>query len=177
MIRAGLVLALALAAPAHAETVAIIHAHAFPIASAPVDDATIVLADGHVRSVTAHGAPPPGARVIDAGGHIVTPGLINGATQLGLTEVSAAQGTDDQAVASGPLGAAFDVSTALNANSALIPVARADGVTRAISFPGASASAPFSGLGALIRLRPGADILASPRAAMFAAVGASRVGG
>jgi len=170
MIAAAALLAL-LASPAPA-TIAIVHARAYTITeSAPVDDATIVIAAGHIRSVEPHGAPPAGARVIDAAGHVVTPGLINGATQLGLTEVVEASDTDDQTTTSGPLGPAFDVEDALNPNSTLIPVARADGLTRAMVFPGGAATVPFSGQGALIRLRPGADILERPHAAMFAAIG------
>jgi imidazolonepropionase-like amidohydrolase len=136
-----------------------------------VEDATLVFADGRIVSLTAHGAPPPGAQIIDAGGRIVTPGLMNGATQLGLGEVSGASDTQDQAVQTGPLGAAFDVHYALNPNSALLPVARADGLTRAMSYPGGAATAPFSGAGALIRLSPGTDILERARAAVFAEVG------
>ena len=181
MIRALLMIA-ALCAPAlaTAQMTAIVHARAMPVTSLPVDDATIVIADGRILSITAHGAPPPGARVIDAAGHIVTPGLVGAASQLGLTEVLAATDTTDQSVSSGPLGAAFDVQYALNANSALLPVARADGLTRAMVFPGASATVPFAGLGALIRLEPAGDILERPRAAMFAMIGngsQSRAGG
>lgn len=178
-----ILLALALlgaSAALSAQPVAIIHARAMPVASAPVDDATIVLADGRVQSVVAHGAPPAGARVVDAGGHVVTPGLIGAASQLAIVEVLSAADTNDQSVASGPLGPAFDVQYALNSNSALLAVARADGLTRAMTYPGGAATAPFSGMGALIRLVPFGDILDRPRAAMFAVVGGgsqSRAGG
>ncbi|HEX7851126.1 MAG TPA: amidohydrolase, partial [Sphingomonas sp.] len=160
-----------LPAAATAQTVAIIHARALPVAGAPVDDATIVLDQGRIRSIVAHGTIPAGARVVDAAGHIVTPGLIGAATQLGLVEVLAARDTNDQSVTNGPLGPAFDVQYAINANSALLPVARADGVTRAMTYPGGAATAPFSGMGALLRLVPDGDILETPRAAMFAAIG------
>lgn len=170
MIAAAALLAL-LASPAP-PAIAIVHARAYTIAAPqPIDDATIVIAAGHVRSVTPHGMPPTGAQVIDAGGHVVTPGLINGATQLGLSEVLEASDTDDQTVTAGPLGPAFDIEDALNPNSTLIPVARADGLTRAMVFPSGAATVPFSGQGALIRLRPGAGILERPHAAMFAAIG------
>jgi len=162
MIRALLAALAVLAVPgaAAAQTVAIIHARALPVASAPVDDATIIIDRDHIRSVVAHGTVPAGARVIDASGRIVTPGLIGAATQLGLVEVT-----------SGPLGPAFDVQYAINANSALLPVARADGVTRAMTYPGGAATAPFSGMGAVLRLVPEGDILETPRAAMFVAIG------
>jgi imidazolonepropionase-like amidohydrolase len=113
-------LAMLLTSPAHAETVAIVNARAWTMtAETPIETATIVARDGKIVSVAAAGAVPAGARVIDAAGRIVTPGLVNAATQLGLTEVSGARETNDQSVASGALGAAFDVQYALNANSAL----------------------------------------------------------
>ena len=181
MIRAVLpLLAIALPTAAAAQSVAIVHARAFPVASAPVDDATVLVSGGRVRSVIAHGAVPAGMRVIDAGGHVVTPGLIGAATQLGLAEVLSAADTVDHSVAGGPLGPAFDVHYAINGNSALLPVARADGLTRAMTYPGTAATAPFAGLGAILRLVPDGDVVERPRAAMFAAVGSAtlaRAGG
>jgi imidazolonepropionase-like amidohydrolase len=170
----ALILLLVFGAPAPAETIAIINATAFTGKSAqPLRNATILAADGRILSMAAGGAPPAGARVIDAAGRMVTPGLMNGATHLGLTEVSAAEETNDQAVSSGPLGPAFDVQYALNANSVLIPVARADGLTRAMSYPAGASTAPFSGMGAVIRLIDGPDLVDRPRAAMFVAVGSA----
>src|SRR5207248_9412939 len=61
---------------------------------------------------------------------VVTPGLMNAGTQLGLVEISAVPDTSDATVTSGPLGAAFDIQYALNPNSTLLPLARADGITR-----------------------------------------------
>jgi imidazolonepropionase-like amidohydrolase len=172
VIRALFLVVVLAAWPAAGQVVAIIHARAFPISPrGVVEDATLVFAGGHIVSLTPHGASPPGAQIVDAAGRIVTPGLMNGATQLGLGEVSGASDTQDQGVATGPLGAAFDVHYALNPNSTLLPVARADGLTRAMSYPAAAATAPFSGAGALIRLSSGSDILERPRAAMFAEVG------
>lgn len=175
---AGLVLA---ATPALAETLAIVHARAWTMdRPGPLDDATILVADGLIVSVAAHVPAPAGARVLDAAGAMVTPGLMSGATQLGLIEVSGADDTLDGAVATGPLGAAFDIAPALNANSALIPIARADGLTRAMSYPSGTAVAPFLGQGALIVLNESGSILERPRAAVFAAVGegtAARAGG
>jgi imidazolonepropionase-like amidohydrolase len=157
-----------------AETIAIVNAKAYTLTSAqPVENATIVMTNGRIVSVSAGGRPPAGARTVDAGGRIVTPGLMNSAAQLGLVEVSSASSTMEQSVTTGPLGASFDVQYALNANSTLIELARADGVTRALSYPGGSASAPFSGAAALIHLVSRPDILEKPKAAMFAAVGGS----
>lgn len=157
---------------ARAQTLAIVHAKAWTGQSAePVADATIVIDHGKITSVTAHGPAPVGATLVDAKGQPVTPGLVNAATQLGLTEVTSVKETRDVASAGDNLGPAFDVSLGLNANSALVDLARADGVTRALSFPNPSGLAPFSGLAATIRLRQGPDILDKPRAALFVVLG------
>ncbi len=168
----ALAMTLLASAGADAATLAIVHARAWTMTTAaPIDDATIIVADGRVVSVSTGGSPPSGATVVDARGRIVTPGLMSGGTQLGLAEVAGAADTDDRSVATGPLGAAFDIQYALDANSVLLPVARADGLTRAMDMPGGAAVAPFTGLGAILHLVPGADIVERPRAAVFATVG------
>ena len=131
-----------------AEKVAITHAKAWTMtATEPVENATIVITDGKITSVTPGGEAPPAVRLIDAKGHPVTPGLISAATHLGLLEVSNATETVDSGVKSGSLGAAFDVQYAINANSTLIQLARADGVSRAITYPVHSGVAPISPMG------------------------------
>ena len=157
---------------APAETFAIVNARVYTgEAAAPIEHATLVVADGRIASVTANGTAPAGARVVDAGGAVVTAGLMGAGTQLGLVELYSMKETADQAVAKGPLGAAFDVQYALNANSTLIPQARADGVTRAVSYPTGSVDLPFSGLGALLRLDESPDLLERPKAGLFIVTG------
>ena len=167
--------------PGPAETLAVVNAHAYPLTdTASIDNATIVIRDGKIEAVAAGLSPPAGARVIQADGHIVTPGLMNAGTQLGLVEISAVADSSDATVTSGPLGAAFDIQYALNPNSTLLPLARADGITRAGAYPGGAANAPFAGMGAVLRLSEGAQILDTPQAMMFARVGgmaAAKAGG
>jgi imidazolonepropionase-like amidohydrolase len=158
--------------PALSETVAITHAKAWTMtATEPVENATIVITDGKITSVTPGGAAPPAARLIDAKGRPVTPGLISAASHLGLLEVSNATETVDSGVKSGSLGAAFDVQYAINANSTLIQLARADGVSRAITYPVHSGVAPISGTGALLRLLDSSDLLERSDIGVFAVVG------
>jgi imidazolonepropionase-like amidohydrolase len=174
----------ALAAPpvALAEgTTAIVHARLYTLTSiGPVEDATIVMRNGVVQSVAASTSPPAGARIVDAAGRIVTPGLMTSGSQLGLIEVASLPDTRDYALAGGPLGAAFDVQYALNPNSTLLPLALSDGLTRAVSNPEGSAGAPFLGQGVLLRLGSPADLLERAKVAMFVKVGggaATGVGG
>ena len=178
---AALLICAAGSSAASAETIAITGARAYTLTGEPpVDNATIIVTDGRISRVGAALAVPAGARVVDARGRIVTPGLMTGAAQLGLVENAAQDETTAHSLASGPLGAAFDIQYALDANSLPIEQARADGVTRAMSFPGRSAVAPFSGIGALLTLNEGAGILDREKAAVFAVVGgasASAAGG
>ncbi len=158
-----------------AESLAIVHATAYiDPGAAPVENATIIVAEGKIQAAAAGLPVPPGMRVLDAHAAIVTPGLMNSDSQLGLLETGTEE-TNDPAVRSGPLGAAFDVEYALNANSTLLPVARADGLTRAVVLPTGSANAPFDGLGAILRLEEGPEILDRPKAVEVAEVGGMAV--
>jgi len=159
---------------AAAETVAIVHAKAWTLTegmSGPLDDATIVIRDGHFESVQAKGATPAGARVVDAQGRVVTPGLMNANTRLGLVEVSSLDETRDYGVDSGPLGAAFDVQYGLNANSVLLPSVLADGLTRAVTSPSSGSDAVLFGMGAVLHITPGAELIDRAQAALYAGVG------
>ncbi len=177
------VLCLLGAAAAHGETVAIVNARAWPMTDAApgrIDHATIIIRDGRYESVTEGAAPPAGARVIDAAGKIVTPGLMNANTHLGLVEVASLQETRDYSVAEGPLGAAFDVQYGLNPESVLLPNVVTDGLTRAVTSPGSAGDEVFMGMGAVLRIVPGGEILDHAKAAMYARIGgdvSKRAGG
>jgi imidazolonepropionase-like amidohydrolase len=159
----------------HAQTIAIVHAEAWTLTDpTPLDNATIVVTDGKIASVEAGGVPPSGARVIDAKGRPVTPGLVHPATHLGLMEVSAATETLDASTKVASLGADFDVQYAINPNSALVQLARADGVTSAVSYPGGSGIAPFSGKGALLRLKAAGDLIEEAGVGVFVVIGDHR---
>ena len=160
---------------ARAETIAIVHAKAWTLTAAtPVENATVVVSDGKIVSVAADGAAPAGARVIDAKGRPLTPGLVHPATHLGLLEVSAATDTVDTGTKAASLGADFNVQYAINPNSALVQLARADGVTRAVSYPVRSGIPPFAGMGALLRFRDSGDVVDSGGAGVFVSIGNHR---
>ncbi len=102
----------------------------------PVENATIVIADGVVRSVGSGAPAPAGATVIDAKGKVITPGLVDPFTALGLVEI---WGVDDardvDAGGADPVRAAFRAVDAFDPDSAVIPVQRAHGVTLVASAP------------------------------------------
>jgi len=164
-------IALAVAAPASAQSLAIVHAEAWTMeGDTPVRDATILVDGSRILSVTPAGEVPAGVRTIDARGKPVTPGLVNGATQIGLVEISGSDDTVDTA-SHDERNPGDDVSRALNGNSTLISLARADGITRALVYPSPSRHAPFSGEPAFARLRDGVDILDVANVGVYAVIG------
>jgi len=153
--------------------VAITNARVMPVSGPAIERGTIVMRGGKIESVGANVQVPAGARVIDAAGKIVTPGLIESATQIGIVEIQAgAEGTDDQSSTDKDLSAAFDVVDSFNGDSTVIPVTRVDGITHAVVMPAGSGHA-LLGRGALFDLS-GAQVPASvvkAPVAMFANLG------
>jgi imidazolonepropionase-like amidohydrolase len=62
---------------ARAETIVLEHATVLPQDSAAIEDGDVTIADGRITAVGRHGAAPAGARVIDATGGFLVPGLID----------------------------------------------------------------------------------------------------
>lgn len=94
----------------------------------------VLIRDGKIAAVGPALTAPAGARVIDAHGQVLSPGLVAASTSLGVVEVGGVQSTHDEA--SGPeIGAGFDIGYGVNPASTLIPLAREAGVTRAVVTP------------------------------------------
>ena len=161
-------------APAAAgEAIAITNARVLPVSGSAIERGTVLFRGGKIVAVGAAVPVPSGARVIDAGGKIVTPGWIESATQIGIVEIqSGAEGTDDQATTDKELSAAFNVVDGFNGESTVIPVTRVEGITRAVVMP-AGAGHALLGQGAMFDLT-GAEVPASvvkAPIAMFANLG------
>lgn len=174
-------LALALGTPAAAIPTAITGATVWTMSSdKPVEDATIVIDKDRIVSIIAHGGVPAGAERIAADHRIVTPALVDAATQIGLGEVGAIDEERRGKVDSGPLGPAFDVAYGFDPEDQAVRQARADGVAWALVYPDGSGSAPFDGTAALVRLGHSDSVVEKSRAAMVVTIGgnsAARVGG
>lgn len=167
-----LLLSTALCGPVAAETLIIDDARLMdPTGASTNETVSLVIRDGVIADIRDDVSPDGAVRVIDARGRIVTPGLFNAATNLGLVEIGSARDTVDTRAGATGIGPDFDIQYALNPNSTLIAHARADGVTQAMSFPDESSEAPFMGHGAVIRMVDGADLLQIARAAWFARIG------
>jgi imidazolonepropionase-like amidohydrolase len=116
-----------------------------------IEKGVIVMQNGRITAIGgASTAIPRDARIIDVTGMTVYPGLIDAETRLGLTEVSADRMTDDMSEPSDEIMPHMHVSDAFHAETALIPVARINGITNAIVAPGPGDTLP--GQDALIQL-------------------------
>jgi imidazolonepropionase-like amidohydrolase len=101
-----------------------------------IENGVLVMQNGKITAVGgASTAIPRDAKVIDVTGMTVYPGLIDSETHLGLTEISADQSTNDMLEASDEIMPHMHVYDAFHAESALIPVARINGITNAIVAP------------------------------------------
>jgi len=78
---------------------------------------------------------PSGGQVIDVTGMTIYPGLIDSETSLGLTEISAEAMTNDLVELSDEIMPHMHTAEAFHAESALIPVARMNGITNAVVAP------------------------------------------
>jgi imidazolonepropionase-like amidohydrolase len=131
------VAALGLGAPAAADTIAITGATIYQRSDRKLDNATIVIRDGRIAEVGAGVAVPAGATRIDGKDKVVTAGLIEASTQLGLIEVDLEESGNDGRFGTQPteIHAAYRAVDAFDGRSIAIPIARSGGVTSAITGP------------------------------------------
>jgi len=166
-----------------AKSIAIVGAKVHTMSSqGTVDNATVLIKDGKILSVSEGETALDGYEIIDAKGKVVTPGLIGASTSLGLVDVGFSAGTNDSNSSLSSIsktGAAFDVSYAINPESSLMAIARIEGVTSAATSMGRTGQL-FNGQGALISLGDSSDPVIQARAFISTRLGnngADTVGG
>src|SRR5215475_6511962 len=118
------------------------------VSGATIERGAVLIRDGKIAEVGARVAAPGNAKVIDATGLSVYPGMIDSGTQLGLTEIGSIQETHDTTEL-GDFNPHMRAIVAVQSHSELIPVARANGITTAITHPSGRL---VSGQAALINL-------------------------
>jgi imidazolonepropionase-like amidohydrolase len=177
--RTALAVFCTLSSPAAGQVIAITGGTVHTLGAAgTIEGGTVLLENGRIRAVGKDLAVPAGARRIDATGKVVTPGLFDSLSRLGLVEVDAVEGSNDTQVKDDRITAAYDVVDALNPRSSLIAINRVEGLTRAVAAPRTGKSL-IAGLGAIIQLgyldtglgAESPDLVVRPRAAMFASLG------
>jgi imidazolonepropionase-like amidohydrolase len=120
------------------QTIAITGGTVYPVSGPKLENATVLIRDGRIAAVGTNVAVPAGATRIDAAGKWITPGLIDGAGQMGLREISAVQNTNESALAGNQVAAAFNVLEGINPASTLIAVNRVEGITTTLAVPNGS---------------------------------------
>lgn len=109
---------------------------------------TVIIQNGKITALGSNVTIPAGAKTIDCTGKFIYPGLIDGGTRVGLSEVGSVSLTQDFAEI-GELTPQMQALTAVNPNATAIPVTRVEGVTTALTMP---AGGLFPGTAALINL-------------------------
>jgi imidazolonepropionase-like amidohydrolase len=136
VVAAAVLAALALPARAFAQPVAIVGGRVHPVSGPVIENGTVVIDNGRIVAVGASVPLPVGARIVDAKGKWVTPGLINALTSLGVSEVGAVASSDDtSAKGEAGIAAALRVWDGLNPASVLWTPARNEGVTSVVAVP------------------------------------------
>jgi imidazolonepropionase-like amidohydrolase len=133
-------LASVLAAPVckaadRAPAVAIVHAQVvLPDGRKPLPEGTVLLGDGKVLAVGPNVAIPAGTRVVDGRGKVVTPGLIDARSDVGVVDVDLEPQSDDTDVRAA-MTPALRMIDGYNPRSTVVAIARAAGVTSVVVSP------------------------------------------
>lgn len=139
-------------------------------AQGTIDDGDVLIENGKIAAVGKNLPVPTGAKIIDAKGKPVTPGLMASDTQIGIEEVELVNETNDSQADQATDSAAFDVADAVNPNSTLIPIARLAGITRSLTAPNPGPGV-FFGQSAVIDLGLGPDLIDKREAGMLVTLG------
>jgi imidazolonepropionase-like amidohydrolase len=141
--------------PPNAQTQALLITGAtlHPVASAAIPNGRMLIDKGRIIAIGDAASVPDraGVTVVDLNGKHVYPGFIAANTSLGLVEVQAVRATVDTSE-TGALNPNSRALVAVNADSELLPVTRANGVLTALSVPQPSVSGLIAGTSALIQL-------------------------
>jgi len=160
-----------LATEATAQTIAITGGTVFTVAGPRVENGTVLIRDGKIVAVGNDVAIPDGAVRIDARGKWVTPGFINSATSLGLSEAGGPQfsGGYNDASARGEHGIAanFEAWKGLNPVNTYIAPARQEGVTSVVVMPGGGMISGKSAVIDLIEANAVGPMVRKPAVAMI----------
>lgn len=138
-------------APPQAAPIVIDGATLHTVSGPLIERGRVRLENGKLTAIGGDEVSTEGAQVIDASGQHLYPGLIAASSVLGLIEIGAVRATNDTAEV-GSNTANVRAESAINPDSELIPVTRANGVLLALSAPAASATGVIAGTSALLQL-------------------------
>ena len=138
-------------------------------ASTSFDAVDVLVRGNRIEQVAVNLTAPSGVSVVDGSGKVLTSGLFNASTQLGLVEVGAVAASGDASTDNARITASLRVTDAFNPSTVLIPHNRMFGVTHSLVLP-ESDGALFAGRAAVVNLGD-ADNIEVSDAAMVATLG------
>src|SRR4051794_29871496 len=138
MKRFGILLVCSLAAFGAAnDSFFIRNADVYPVTAKEMTGVSVLIQDGKIVEIGPRLVPPKGIRILEGKGLRVYPGMIDSATNLGLQEISAVR----ESVDTGEIGEFMPqlrALSAVNPESEHFGAVRVNGITGAITLPGAS---------------------------------------
>lgn len=105
-----------------------------PVSGDEITAGTVLFIDGKITAVGAEVTLPDDCQQIDVTGRHVYPGLFESYTDLGLIEIPSVRATIDKAE-TGSINPNVKANVAVNPDSELIPVARANGLLTMLTVP------------------------------------------
>ncbi len=118
-----------------AGTFAIKGARIVTVSGETIENGTVVIKDGKILAVGATAAIPSDAQVIDGKGLSVYPGMIDAATNLGLSEIQLSAEPTVDVAESGDMNANAKAVVGFNPHTSHVNVTRVNGITTVLSFP------------------------------------------
>jgi len=119
---------------ANGATWAITNAKIYTVTGPVIEKGTIVIKGNKIEAVGANVSVPSGAKVVDAAGANVYPGMIDASTDVGLNEPGVRNYDDVSDIL--PFAQMLRTRVAVQADSDAIPVARVEGMTTIAVWPG-----------------------------------------
>jgi imidazolonepropionase-like amidohydrolase len=121
------------------------------VSGATLTNSNLLFDKGRIVAVGNNFKAPDGAQIIDVSGKHIYPGMISANTVMGLAEVQSVRATLDYAEV-GAINPNARAVVAINPDSELIPVARANGVLATLSAPQAGPAGMINGISTLIQM-------------------------
>jgi len=134
------------AAFAASDAVLIRNADVYPVTGAEIKGVSLLIEDGKIADIGAKIVAPKGARIVEAKGLRVYPGMIDSGTELGLNEISSERVTVDTNEI-GEFLPQLKALIAVNPDSATFAATRVNGITSAMTYPGAGRGGGGGGRG------------------------------
>ena len=128
-----------------------------------IENGTVVISNGKIAAVGSNVTVPSGARIIDAKGLTVYPGMMDADTEIGLIEIGSVAGSVDTNEI-GDNNANIHVDVAIHPDSSHTAIARVNGITTVLTAPRGGLIAGQSAILNLDGWTPREMVLKSPAA-------------